>query len=311
MTAKKFNHEGHEEHEALARSLHSLEYSEGSEKRMKLEIFGSLKFTREAGCPDKLIGTSGELWRTKISNDPQGPHQTFKRSSTAMSIYHFNKFELPENSVSSVRDCRGVLRMLRKIVLLIGLAMLVACASDIPSVKTLARHQGSNPSADKSDAGYVIGPGDILSIDVWKEKELSKQVSVRLDGKISLPLVNDVQAAGLTSTELRNQLTEQYKDFVDVPEVAVTVIESRSKRIYLLGKVVRPGEYLMQKDMTVVQAVSVAGGLAEWADSSDVKLIRKINGIEKTFSVDYDAIVSGEDLGQNVQLQPDDTIFVP
>jgi polysaccharide export outer membrane protein len=201
--------------------------------------------------------------------------------------------------------------MFRKIVLLIGLLMLVACASDIPSVKTIAKHQGSNPAADISNAGYVIGPGDILSIDVWKEEELSKQVSVRLDGKISLPLVNDVQAAGLTSTELRNHLTEKYKDFVDVPEVAVTVIESRSKRIYLLGKVLRPGEYPMQKNMTVVQAISLAGGLAEWADSSDVKLIRKIKGTEKTFRVDYDAIVSGEDLGQNVQLQPDDTIFVP
>ena len=201
--------------------------------------------------------------------------------------------------------------MFRKIVLLIGLAMLVACASDIPSVKTLAKHQGSNPATSTSDDSYLIGPGDVLSIDVWKEPDLSKQVSVRLDGHISLPLVNDVEAAGLTSTELREQLTEKYKDFVDVPEVSVTVIESRSKRIYMLGKVARPGEYPLQKNMTVVQAISLAGGLAEWADSSDIKLIRKIKGTEKTFRVDYDAIVSGEDLAQNVQLQPDDTIFVP
>ena len=201
--------------------------------------------------------------------------------------------------------------MFRKISLVIGLVVLVACASDLPSVNTLAQHEQTNPAISKDDASYVIGPGDVLSIDVWKEKELSKQVTVRLDGKISLTLVNDVQAAGLTSTELRNQLTEKYKDFVEVPEVAVTVIESRSKRIYLLGKVARPGEYLMQKDMTVVQAVSLAGGLAEWADSSDVKLIRKIDGVEQTFLVDYDAIVSGKDLSQNVLLQPDDTIFVP
>jgi polysaccharide export outer membrane protein len=201
--------------------------------------------------------------------------------------------------------------MLKKTILLVGLALIVGCASDLPSVKTLAQHHQSNPSADIADAGYVIGPGDLLSIDVWKEEELSKQVSVRLDGRISLPLVNDVQAAGLTSTELRNQLTEKYKDFVDVPEVAVTVIESRSKRIYLLGKVARPGEYALQKNMTIVQAISLAGGLAEWADASDVKLIRKIKGTERTFRVDYDAIVSGEDLSQNVLLQPDDTIFVP
>jgi len=201
--------------------------------------------------------------------------------------------------------------MLKKTMFLVGLALIVGCASDLPSVKTLAKLQESNPSADIADAGYVIGPGDLLSIDVWKEEDLSKNVSVRLDGKISLPLVNDVQAAGLTSTELRNQLTEKYKDFVDVPEIAVTVTESRSKRIYLLGKVARPGEYGLQKDMTILQAISLAGGLAEWADASDVKLIRKIKGIEKTFTVDYDAIVSGEDLSQNVLLQPDDTIFVP
>ena len=201
--------------------------------------------------------------------------------------------------------------MLKKLILLIGLAMLVACASDIPSVKTLAKHEQANPPTSESDDDYVIGPGDILSIDVWKEPDLSKQVSVRLDGNISLPLVNDIEAAGLTLVQLREQLAEKYKDFVDVPEVSVTVIESRSKRIYMLGKVARPGEYPLQKDMTIVQAISLAGGLAEWADASDIKLIRKIKGTEKTFRVDYDAIVSGEDLGQNVQLQPDDTIFVP
>jgi polysaccharide export outer membrane protein len=81
--------------------------------------------------------------------------------------------------------------------------------------------------------------------------------------------------------------------------------------IYVLGKINKPGEYLLQKDMTVVQAISLAGGLAEWADSSDIRLIRKIKGTEKAFRVDYDDIVSGEDLSQNVQLQPDDTIFVP
>ena len=201
--------------------------------------------------------------------------------------------------------------MVRRTLLLIGLALVISCGGDLPSVKTLVRDEQSNPVISKNDASYLIGPGDLLSVDVWKEKDLSKEISVRLDGKISLPLVNDVQAAGLTSTELRNQLSEKYKEFVDVPEVSVTVLESRSKRIYLLGKVVKPGEYLIQKNMTVVQAISLAGGLAEWADSSDVKLIRKIKGTEKTFRVDYDAIVSGEDLSQNVLLQPDDTIFVP
>jgi polysaccharide export outer membrane protein len=203
------------------------------------------------------------------------------------------------------------MKMLRKIVLLVGLAVLAACASDIPSVKTLAKHQESNPAVSTSDDSYVIGPGDVLAIDIWKEPELSKQVSVRLDGHISLPLVNDVEVAGRTCTELRGQLEEKYKDYVEVPEVSVTLLQSLSKKIYILGKINSPGEYPLEKNMTIVQAISRAGGLADWADSSEIKLIRRIKGTEKTFRVDYDAIVSGEDLAQNVQLQPDDTIFVP
>ena len=201
--------------------------------------------------------------------------------------------------------------MLRKIVLLIGLAMLVACGGNVPSVKTLAKQQHANPTTSTDNDSYIIGPGDILSVNVWREPELSKEVSVRLDGKMSLPLVNDIEAAGLTFAELRNQLAKKYRDYVDVPEVSVTLVESRSKRIYLLGKINSPGEYPLQKNMTIVHAISLAGGLAEWADSSDIKLIRKIKGTQKTFRVDYDAIVSGKDLSQNVQLQPDDTIFVP
>ena len=201
--------------------------------------------------------------------------------------------------------------MLRKIVLLIGLAMLVGCGGNVPSVQTLAKNPHGKQVASASNDHYIIGPGDILSVNVWREPELSKEVSVRLDGKMSLPLVNDIEAAGLTFAELRNQLAKKYGDFVDFPEVSVTLVESRSKKIYLLGNINKSGEYLLQKNMTVVQAISLAGGLGEWANASDIKLIRKIKGTEKPFRVDYDAIVSGKDLSQNVQLQPDDTIFVP
>jgi len=201
--------------------------------------------------------------------------------------------------------------MLRKIVLLIGLAMIVSCASDIPSVKTLAVPQETNEATVKSSDSYLIGPGDVLSVDVWKEPELSKQVTVRLDGSISLPLVNEIKAAGLTCGALRNYLERRYQDYVEFAKISVTLSESHSKKIYLLGKVNSPGEYELRKSMTLIQAISIAGGLAEWADAEDVKLIRKINGVEQTFKVDYEAIVLGEDLSQNVLLQPDDTIFVP
>ena len=195
--------------------------------------------------------------------------------------------------------------------LFIGSLMLASCAGNIPSVKTLEKHQQTERLTGITNNSYLIGPGDILAINIWKEPELSKQVVVRLDGKISLPLVNDVKAAGLNCVELRERLIKSYKKYVEVPEVSVTVVESHSKKIYVLGKVNKPGEYILQKDMTVVQALSLAGGLGEWADRSDIRLIREINGTEKTFRVDYDAIVSGKDLSQNVKLLPDDTIYLP
>jgi polysaccharide export outer membrane protein len=201
--------------------------------------------------------------------------------------------------------------MLKKTILLIGLALVVSCASDIPSVKTLADQQQASEVLGTSNDSYLIGPGDVLSVDVWKEPELSKQVTVRLDGNISLPLVNEIKAAGLTCGALRKYLSIRYQDYVESTEVSVTLIESHSKKIYLVGKVNSPGEYVLQKNMTIVQAISLAGGLAEWADAEDIRLIRKINGVERTFRVDYEAIVLGEDLSQNVRLQPDDTIFVP
>ena len=195
--------------------------------------------------------------------------------------------------------------------LFIGCALVVSCAGNVPSVRTLVKQQETEQHARMSHNPYVIGPGDILAVNIWKEPELSKESAVRLDGKISLPLVNDVKAAGLTCAELRERLIGRYKNYVEIPEVSVTIVESRSKKVYVLGKINQPGEYTLQKDMTIVQALSLAGGLDEWANRSDIRLIREIDGTEKTFRVDYDAIVSGQDLSQNIQLRPDDTIFLP
>ena len=195
--------------------------------------------------------------------------------------------------------------MLNKIItsaLIVGLVLLASCASKMPSVKTLAKHQDSEETSATAVDSYIIGPGDVLSVDVWKEPELSKRVSVRLDGNISLPLIRDIKIAGLTPEQVQSLLTEKYKNYVTAPEVSVTVLESRSKKIYLVGKVNGPGEYVLEKNMTILQAISRAGGLGQWADSSDIHLIRKIKGTEKTYRVDYDAIVSGEDLSQNILL---------
>lgn len=200
--------------------------------------------------------------------------------------------------------------MFRIKILLLALTVLVACGGNIPSVKTLEQYEDKRSTVTTIDS-YVIAPGDVLAVDIWKEPELSKEVTVRLDGNISLPLVNDIKAAGLTPVELQNYLVIRYKDYVEAPAVSVTLKESRSRKIYILGKVNTPGELVMEKNMTFLQAISRAGGLTEWADTSDIRLIRKIQGAERTFSINYEAIISGEDLSQNILLQPDDTIFVP
>jgi len=190
--------------------------------------------------------------------------------------------------------------------------LLVSCAtSDIPSIKTLGKYYEDKTTAQQSTESYTIGSGDVLAIDVWREEALSKQVTVRLDGKISLPLIEDIQTAGLTCEELKDVIEEKYKDFVEVPEVSVTLLKSGSGKIYMLGKVGSPGEHPLEKKMTVLQAISRAGGLGPWADTSDIRLIRKIDGVERHFRIDYNAILSGKDVSQNVVLEPGDTIFVP
>ena len=197
-------------------------------------------------------------------------------------------------------------------VTMIGLLCLItSCASNIPSVKTLSECYQGEAKEQQSTELYVIGSGDILAVDLWREETLSKQVSVRLDGNISLPLIEDVKAAGLTCEELENLLKEKYKDFVERPEVSVTLIQSGSGKVYILGKVSGPGEYPLEKQMTLLQAIARAGGLGVWADTSDIRLVRKIGGVERQFKIDYKAIISGEDMSQNIMLEPGDTIFVP
>ena len=162
-----------------------------------------------------------------------------------------------------------------------------------------------------ADPSYIIGPMDVLEIQVWKEPDFSRQVLVRPDGKISLPLVGDILASGMNTMGLKALLSEKLEDFVSKPEVTVIVLESRSKNFYIIGKINRPGNYALNPDMTVLQAISVAGGLAEWADKDSIRIIRKSGGKDEILPFDYDKVISGERLEQNILLKPNDTIIVP
>jgi polysaccharide biosynthesis/export protein len=164
----------------------------------------------------------------------------------------------------------------------------------------------------KQSADYVIGAGDILDITTWKETDLTKgDVLVRLDGKISFPLLNDVQAAGTTTGELKKTIEEGLKAYVSHPVVTVAVKNPTSQKFYVLGEVTKTGEYPLYKNMTVLQAFAVAGGFTQWATKDEILLMRREGGKEKIYRVNYKEITKGKDSGQNLLIQADDTIVVP
>jgi polysaccharide export outer membrane protein len=158
---------------------------------------------------------------------------------------------------------------------------------------------------------YQIGPADILSIYIWKEPDLTREVTVMADGRISFPLLGEVMAQGETVTSLKDMITEKIRKFVTAPEVTVIVKESRSRRIYTIGKLNQPGPYALAPEMTILQALSTAGGLNEWADQKNILIVRKEGKDEVQYRFNYKEYTSGKDLKQNIVLMPNDTIVVP
>jgi len=166
--------------------------------------------------------------------------------------------------------------------------------------------------APPSQAGaeYVIGPEDVLHVAVWKEADLTATLPVRPDGKISLPLLNDVQASGLTPQQLAASLTEKLKKYIADPRVTVVVTTINSKRIYLMGEVLHSGATPLSPNMTVLQALSSAG-LNQFANTKGIYVLRTVNGKQQKLPVNYRKLVKGERIEQNYLLQPGDTIVVP
>lgn len=173
--------------------------------------------------------------------------------------------------------------------------------------------QASAPTAPKSaseDPKYVIGPDDQLNVNVWKEQELSGPVPVRPDGKISLPLLNDVQAAGLTPMQLAADITEKLKKFVSEPQVTVTVTNIQSKRVFMVGQL-KAGAFPLLPDMTVLQALSAAGCCSEFAKTTKIYVLRNENGKQVKYPFNFKEALKGNHPEQNILLKPGDTIVVP
>jgi polysaccharide export outer membrane protein len=166
-------------------------------------------------------------------------------------------------------------------------------------------------AASTSQAGpeYVIGPEDALHIAVWREADLTASLPVRPDGKISLPLLDDVQAAGMTPKQLADSITQKLKKYIADPRVTVVVTQINSKRIFINGEVLHPGPMPMLPSMTVMQALSSAG-LNQFAKIKGIYVLRTDNGKQQKLPVNYKKLLKGE-IGQNYQLQPGDTIVVP
>jgi len=162
------------------------------------------------------------------------------------------------------------------------------------------------------DANYVIGVDDLLSINVWKEAEISRVVTVRSDGKISLSLVGEVTAGGKTPKELKAEITEKLKSYISEPEVTVIVQEMRSKKFNILGMVTKPGSFQLSGSMTILDGLSVAGGFRDFAKKKAIYVLRKkADGTQERLPFNYNDVIKGTHSEQNVQLMPGDTVVVP
>jgi polysaccharide biosynthesis/export protein len=162
-----------------------------------------------------------------------------------------------------------------------------------------------------ADPTYIIGPQDTLTVSVWKEPDLSGSVQVRPDGKVSIPLLNDVQAAGMTAMKLSSQITTGLKKYVADPHVTVVVTAINSRRVYVLGEVAHAGGFALLPDMTVLQAISDAGGLTQFAHGKKVYVLRDEGGKQVKYPFNYNKVLKGENPEQNFPLKSGDTVVVP
>ena len=188
-------------------------------------------------------------------------------------------------------------------------SVLLALAVSAGCVGSGTPHPPEPPPMEKAE--YVLGAGDMLTIRVWKNPELSVQGPVRPDGKVSVPLLDDVQAEGLTTLELKQVLTRDLSEYVANPDVTVVVEMIGSKHVFVVGEVMRSGPVPLGKDVRVLDAISTAGGFGPFADKKRVKVIRRSGSGEVEYRFNYDAYVAGKAPGTNLLLVPNDTIVVP
>lgn len=185
----------------------------------------------------------------------------------------------------------------------------------LAGVLVIACSHGNPPPPDVGPMDredYVIGPADVLRVQVWRQPELSVDVPVRPDGKISVPLANDVQAAGLTTDEVRETISKALTDYVTAPDVSVMVREIRSKNVQVVGEVLRPAAVPLTSDLRILDVIAIAGGFSPYADKSDIRVLRpNPDGTVVEYRFNYNRFLRGKEPGGNMRLAPGDAIVVP
>ncbi len=194
------------------------------------------------------------------------------------------------------------------------LTLSIAARSQIAPVHVMsAGSSAAAPAASQPhDTSFVIGNDDVLAINVWKEPEISRSIPVRSDGKISLPLVGEVQAAGRTPVVLEAEIASRLKNYISEPEVTVIIQQINSQKFNVLGQVVHPGLYVMANSPTVLDAIALAGGFRDFAKQKSIYVLRQNpDGTQSRLSFNYKEVVNGVNPAQNVKLQARDTVVVP
>ena len=197
--------------------------------------------------------------------------------------------------------------------------VLLATLVCLPLANAQDNAKQSSPSTPTSsaspvattDSDYKIGPQDVVRIDVWKEPDITRTIPVRPDGKISLPLLNDVQAAGLTAIQLGNSIRDGLTKYITSPQVTVTVTEINSRRVYLTGEVNRAGAIPLLPNMTVLQALSSGGGFTQFAKVKSIYVLRNEDGKQVKHPFNYKEVRNGKNPEQNILLLPGDVIVIP
>jgi polysaccharide biosynthesis/export protein len=170
---------------------------------------------------------------------------------------------------------------------------------------------GATATGQALDPGYRLGAEDVMQVSVWKDEQLTKEIVVRPDGMFSFPLVGDIQAEDRTVEEIRVELVKKLNKYIPNPNVSVAVLKVLSYKVYIVGKVNKPGEYLIGHYTDVLQALSLAGGLTAFAAENDIKVIRRVKGQQQVFPFRYGDVRKGQDLDKNILLQRGDVVMVP